>query len=213
MSLLSSASTGSSERAARAATISCSSVVPRMFSGCVALPPIAMTSRSGRGSILAIIAACRYNFPNAAGLFAPDFHRAADHKLMSIQNLLSGVPSVVNIGLSGFAADLAAQGTPVVQVDWRPPAQGKKQFVDLLSSLSAFDARIAKANDEALKKMLAGNPVLLDVRPAGEVIKGLGDKVLLHSGPPITWERMCGPMQGAVAGAIVFEGWAKDLES
>ncbi len=132
---------------------------------------------------------------------------------MSIQNLLSGVPSVVNIGLSGFAADLAAQGTPVVQVDWRPPAQGKKQFVDLLALLSAFDARIAKANDEALKRMLAANPVLLDVRPAGEVIKGLGERVLLHSGPPIAWERMCGPMQGAVAGAIVFEGWASDLDS
>ena len=137
---------------------------------------------------------------------------------MSIQNLLSGVPSVVNIGLSGFAADLAAQSTPVVQVDWRPPAQGKKHLVDLLASLSAFDERIAKANDEALKRMLAGTPVLIDVQPAGEVIKGLvdkalGDKVLLHSGPPITWERMCGPMQGAVAGAIVFEGWASGLEA
>jgi hypothetical protein len=132
---------------------------------------------------------------------------------MSIQNLLAGVPSVVNIGLSQFAADLAAQGTPVVQVDWRPPAQGKKHLVDLLASLSAFDARIAKANEEALRRMLAGTPVLIDVRPAGEVIKGLADKVLLHSGPPIAWERMCGPMQGAVAGAIVFEGWAPDLEA
>jgi hypothetical protein len=37
--------------------------------------------------------------------------------------------------------------------------------------------------------------------------------VLLHSGPPIGWDRMCGPMRGAVAGAIVFEGWAEDLEA
>jgi hypothetical protein len=132
---------------------------------------------------------------------------------MSIQKLLSGVPSVVNIGLPGFAEDLAAQGTPVVQVEWRPPARGNKHLADLLASLSSFEGRIAKANDEALKRMLAANPVLVDVRPAGEVIKGLGEKVLLHSGPPITWERMCGPMQGAVAGAIVFEGWAADLAS
>jgi hypothetical protein len=136
---------------------------------------------------------------------------------MSIQKLLSGVPSVVNIGLPGFAADLAAQGTPVVHVDWRPPAQGKKHLADLLAKLGAFDERIAKANAEALRRMLAANPVLIDVQPAGKVIKGLGaglgDRVLLHSGPPITWERMCGPMQGAVAGAIVFEGWAADLES
>ncbi|MBS0338724.1 MAG: DUF1116 domain-containing protein [Proteobacteria bacterium] len=132
---------------------------------------------------------------------------------MSIQKLLSGVPRVVNIGLSGFAADLAAQGTPVVQLDWRPPAQGKKHLADLLAALGACEERIARANAEALKRMLAANPVLVDVQPAGQVIKGLGEKVLLHAGPPITWERMCGPMQGAVAGAIVFEGWAQDLES
>ena len=35
---------------------------------------------------------------------------------------------------------------------------------------------------------------------------------ILHSGPPITWDRMCGAMRGAVTGAIVFEGLAKDIE-
>ena len=132
---------------------------------------------------------------------------------MSIQKLLSGVPRVVNIGLSGFAADFAAQGTPVVQVDWRPPAQGKQHLVDILARLGAHEEAIAMANAEALRRMLAANPVLVDVRPAGEVIRGLGDKVLLHSGPPVAWERMCGPMQGAVAGAIVFEEWAGDLDA
>jgi hypothetical protein len=53
--------------------------------------------------------------------------------------------------------------------------------------------------------------------PAGKAMPGLagkrGERVLLHSGPPIAWERMCGPMQGAVAGAIVFEGWAPNLKA
>ncbi|EMO6001808.1 hypothetical protein SF778_005264, partial [Escherichia coli] len=34
---------------------------------------------------------------------------------------------------------------------------------------------------------------------------------VLHAGPPITWEKMCGAMKGAVTGALVFEGLAKDL--
>ena len=130
---------------------------------------------------------------------------------MSIQKLLAGVPRVVNIGLPGFAADLAVQGTPVVQVDWRPPAQGRKEFADLLARLAGYEERIAKGNAEALRRMLAARPVLIDVRPAGEAIKGLGDRVVLHAGPPIEWARMCGPLQGAIAGAIVFEGWAPDL--
>ena len=132
---------------------------------------------------------------------------------MSIQNLLAGAPRVVNIGLSGFAADLAAQGTSVVQVDWRPPAQDARQFSALLAQLLAHEDRIAKANAEALQRMLSANPVLIDVQPAGQAIKGLGDRMVLHAGPPIEWARMCGPLQGAVVGAIVFEAWAPDLEA
>ena len=37
--------------------------------------------------------------------------------------------------------------------------------------------------------------------------------MILHAGPPIAWERMCGPMQGAIVGAILFEGWAADARS
>jgi hypothetical protein len=72
---------------------------------------------------------------------------------------------------------------------------------------------IEDANKEALKRILEGEPKLLDVVPAREAIKGLKDMMILHAGPPIAWDRMCGPMRGAVAGAIVFEGWASDLES
>ncbi len=72
---------------------------------------------------------------------------------------------------------------------------------------------IAEANAEALSRIVGADPVLVDVRPAGEVIRGLGEGVLLHAGPPIGWERMCGPLRGAVAGALVLEGWAGDLAS
>lgn len=70
---------------------------------------------------------------------------------------------------------------------------------------------VETANGEALGRMFAADPVLVDVRPAGEVIAGLGAHMVLHAGPPIEWERMCGPMRGAVAGIIVFEGWAATL--
>lgn len=72
--------------------------------------------------------------------------------------------------------------------------------------------KIRKANEEALRRMLTADPVLIDVRPAGEVLSGLGERMILHAGPPIEWARMCGPMRGAIAGIAVFEGWARDLE-
>ncbi len=73
--------------------------------------------------------------------------------------------------------------------------------------------RIEAANARAVERMLAADPVLVDVAVAGEAIGGLGDRTILHAGPPIAWADMCGPLRGAIAGAVVLEGWAEDLES
>jgi len=70
---------------------------------------------------------------------------------------------------------------------------------------------IDDANAETLKRMLAGDPVLVDCIPASEAIPDLAEGMILHAGPPVDWKRMCGPMRGAVMGIAVFEGWAKDL--
>jgi hypothetical protein len=72
--------------------------------------------------------------------------------------------------------------------------------------------RIEQANEEALRRMLAADPVLIDVIPAAEAIPALRENMILHAGPPIAWDRMCGPLRGAVAGIAVFEGWASDLD-
>ena len=73
--------------------------------------------------------------------------------------------------------------------------------------------KIEKANQEALRRMLAGDPVFVDVIPASEAIADLREHMILHAGPPIEWDRMCGPLRGAVTGIAVFEGWAPDLET
>jgi hypothetical protein len=128
---------------------------------------------------------------------------------MSIDALLAGPVRVVNVGLEGFARDLAANGAAVTQVDWVPPAAGKPELIALLG----FNEKSEEANREALRRILAAEPVLTDVRRAGALIPELdaAARLILHAGPPLGWERMCGPLRGAVCGAIVFEGWAGDL--
>ncbi len=71
--------------------------------------------------------------------------------------------------------------------------------------------KIELANKEAVRRIFEAEPVLIDVQPAGSVIEGLRENMILHSGPPIDWARMCGPMRGAVCGIAVFEGWAENL--
>jgi hypothetical protein len=126
-----------------------------------------------------------------------------------MRSLLAGPVRVVNIGLPGFARDLAANGVAVAQVDWVPP---KAELLSVLSRISSYEEKIEKANREALARILSAEPVLADVRRAGELIPELdASRLMLHAGPPIEWARMCGPLRGAVCGAIVFEGWAADL--
>lgn len=66
---------------------------------------------------------------------------------------------------------------------------------------------VVKANEVALSRMQDAKPEWVDVLPAVDAI-GLEKETLLHSGPPISWERMCGPMRGAVIAVLQYEGLA-----
>jgi hypothetical protein len=69
---------------------------------------------------------------------------------------------------------------------------------------------IEKANAEATERMMEARAVLVGLGKARDVIPGMRDNLLLHAGPPITWDRASGPLRGAIIGALIFEGKAKD---
>ncbi|MEK6588803.1 MAG: DUF1116 domain-containing protein [Chloroflexota bacterium] len=69
---------------------------------------------------------------------------------------------------------------------------------------------IDSANQTAVDRMMSARPMLTGLAPAREVIPGMKDNLILHAGPPIEWGRMSGPLRGAVIGALLFEGLAKD---
>jgi hypothetical protein len=129
-----------------------------------------------------------------------------------IQRLLATTPQVVNIGLEGFALDLARLGVPVVHVQWSPPAAGDLHLAELLVRLDARRERINRANVEAFARLTGGDAFLIDCRPAGEAF-GLPERVVLHAGPPLEWAAMCEPMRAAVLCAMRYEGWASDDDS
>jgi hypothetical protein len=117
----------------------------------------------------------------------------------------------VNLGVQAFGDELAAQGAPVTALAWSPPpAEAMPALRDLVLNPAVSSAR-ARANDLALDRFEQGEAELVGVRPAREVIPWLREgRRLLHAGPPLEWEAMCGPMRGGVVGAIVLEGWAGD---
>ena len=65
-------------------------------------------------------------------------------------------------------------------------------------------------NEKAFKKILKAKPKVVGLDIAKNVVPNLKDNLFLHAGPPIKWERMCGPMKGAMIGGAIYEGLAKD---
>ena len=129
--------------------------------------------------------------------------------MTSINQLFGSELKVVNIGLSGFKQALDDAHVPAVQVDWKPRVDVD---VRLVKRVKAFQPAIEKANAEVVKIILNGMPQLIGMERAIDVIPGMTREMLLHAGPPITWDRMCGPMRGAVIGALLYEGRATTAE-
>lgn len=124
---------------------------------------------------------------------------------------LSSQPlKVINLGIEGFARDLSSLGVHVQHVDWKPGIEVSK---DALSVVKASTERIEAANAKALEIIQSGRAVLLGLDLAAKVIPGMHENLILHAGPPVTWERMCGPMRGAVIGALIYEGKADSYEA
>ena len=116
---------------------------------------------------------------------------------------------VINIGLSSFKDTIEEVGADVVQVDWKPPAEVYPKILKIITDNSSY---IEKSNKKCLKKILTGTPFLVDIDRAIDVIPGMKKNMILHAGPPIIWDRMCGPMRGAIIGALIYEGMAENPE-
>ena len=132
--------------------------------------------------------------------------------------VLAQPPTILNVGVAEFALAPRAHSSTVLQLDWRPPADGDRELGLILARLEddaddSVGAQVRAANALAVERITSARPMLVGVRPASEVVPGLGPRTILHAGPPIAWGRMCGPVRGAIIGAARFEGWADSPEA
>jgi hypothetical protein len=69
--------------------------------------------------------------------------------------------------------------------------------------------RRAEANRLAFERLTTSDPVLVDVRPAGDVVPGFAANTILTSGPPTPWLDYAGGQREGIIGGALFEGLAK----
>lgn len=127
-----------------------------------------------------------------------------------IQVLFQEQLHVLNVGLSSFADSITRAGGSVLQIEWAPPAQGQQEVGRALARLVNL-LSVETANQTAFDAYQSAQPVLNGVGTASQVLPNIAERMILHSGPPIAWKDMCGPMKGAIIGAILYEGWAENL--
>jgi len=134
-------------------------------------------------------------------------------KSNKVKSLFEQDLNVVNVGLQSFADNIVAAGGKVAHLSWMPPAGADAELGWALANLIG-DERVHQANKAAYDRYLAAQPRLADLVLAKDTIAGLakGERRILHAGPPIAWAEMCGPQQGAIIGAILYEGWADSLD-
>lgn len=128
--------------------------------------------------------------------------------------LLNTKLNVINVGLERFTEDIVAQGAKSTQLDWSPPGYGNQEVLEALRILEKPEnkAKIEAANQRIFERITSSSIYLIGYAPAIDVVPGMKKNMILHAGPPITWDKMNGPMQGAILGAVIFEGFATTLE-
>ena len=99
----------------------------------------------------------------------------------------------INVGLGMFAEPLPGHGAAVVDLEWRPPADGDRDLGMLLARLEddvddPIGSRVAAANAAAVERLLAAQPMLI-VKPA--------DGEFYHKGDPV--RKGAGGVQGGLS--------------
>jgi hypothetical protein len=128
---------------------------------------------------------------------------------MNVRDLFNERLAVVNIGVKLFADALRKQGVKTIQVEWKPPAGGDNSLARILNNVQSLSE---EANQKVLNRIISAEPVWIGIRPAIKVVPGMQENTILHSGPPIEWERMCMIQGRAILGGILHEGLADTKE-
>src|ERR1035437_9618483 len=116
---------------------------------------------------------------------------------------------VINIGMKSFKETLDGLRVHSVQIDWQPPIFSDSKVFQVINKNKE---KIESANKEAVNRIISSKPFLIGMGKALDVIPGMKKNLLLHAGPPVIWDKMCGPMKGAVIGALIYEGLASSTQ-
>ncbi len=120
-------------------------------------------------------------------------------------------PAVINIGVKPFADGVKDQGVKTVHLAWKPPVDPR--LCRLIRTMEpSLKEKIEKSNAEAIDILNAAEGHWVGLEKAIKAIPGFKENVIMHSGPPIEWDRMIGVQKRGVCYGAIHAGLAKTPE-
>lgn len=129
-----------------------------------------------------------------------------------MSDLFNGPVKAINLGVKGFADGLNQQGTPCEQVQWKPPVDVKLSRMLLDMRGSSLEEKVNAANAKAFQMMVDSDLYFVGIKRVKDTVPGIKENTVLHSGPPIEWERMLPIQKNGIVGAVMHEKLAKTRE-
>lgn len=78
--------------------------------------------------------------------------------------------------------------------------------------MTDIKTRIEEANEKVLEALLSGDPHWVGMKRAGDTVPGMKENYILHSGPPIDWDRRSEVQKKGILSGILFERLANTEE-
>ena len=103
-----------------------------------------------------------------------------------INELFNSEINAINVGIDFISEDINKQGATSIQLEWSPPARGDTKLLAFLDSLNdpAKREKIDAANEEAVKRIINSQPILIGYDQAINCVPGMTSTTILHAGPP-----------------------------
>ncbi|MBE7092913.1 MAG: DUF1116 domain-containing protein [Clostridiales bacterium] len=130
--------------------------------------------------------------------------------------MLNDKIKVINVGTDTFYDAVKDQGIEGVHLNWQPKAkveiseEAKRIYEKMLEP--SIKEKIDAANQKVIELFNNTDPYWIGMKPAKEVIPGVEDGMIIHSGPDIPWDEMCETQKQGGVNGIMYEGYAKTEE-
>lgn len=129
-----------------------------------------------------------------------------------MSNMLNSEIKSINLGIDCFSTGISDQGNESLHVNWKPPVDVEAVTLIRDAEYDGTVDKINEANQKAYNILMDAEPYFVGIKKVIDTVPDFKPNMVLHSGPPIEWDRMIKTQRKGIVGAVLHEKLAKTEE-